>query len=179
MRFLETKLPGAYIIELERREDDRGFNARSWCQREFEEHGLTARLAQANVIFNRRRGTLRGMHFQAPPRAESKLFRVTRGAIHDVIIDLRPDSPTFERWESFELTPDAYRMLYVPEGFAQGFQTLEDHTEVTYQVSEFYAPDFERGIRHDDPAFGIRWPLEVEIISDKDTRWPDYVGPAG
>ena len=174
MRFVETALPGAYVIELELREDDRGFNARTWCEREFQEQGLTTRLAQANVIFNRRRGTLRGMHYQVAPHAESKLFRVTRGAIHDVIIDLRPDSPTYEQWAAFELTQDSYRMLFVPESFAQGFQTLEDDTEVVYQVSERYAPEFERGIRHDDPAFAIEWPLEVEVISEKDAHWPDY-----
>jgi dTDP-4-dehydrorhamnose 3,5-epimerase len=174
MRFLETSLAGAYIIELERREDARGFNARTWCEHEFREHGLTTRLAQANVIFNRRRGTLRGMHYQVPPHAESKLFRVTRGAVHDVIIDLRPESPTYEQWAAFELTPDDYRMLYVPERFAQGFQALEDDTELVYQVSAFYAPEFERGIRHDDPAFGISWPLPVEVISAKDRAWPDY-----
>jgi dTDP-4-dehydrorhamnose 3,5-epimerase len=180
MRFVETGLPGAYIIELERREDDRGFNARAWCEREFREHGLTARLVQANVIFNRRKGTLRGMHHQVPPHAESKLFRVTRGAIHDVILDLRPDSPTYEQWAAFELSADSFRMLYVPERFAQGFQTLEDDTELVYQASEFYAPEFERGIRHDDPAFGIEWPLPVGAISAKDRSWPDYqVGASG
>jgi dTDP-4-dehydrorhamnose 3,5-epimerase len=179
MRFVETALAGAYVIELELREDDRGFNARTWCEREFREQGLTARLAQANVIFNRDKGTLRGMHYQVAPHAESKLFRVTRGAIHDVIIDLRPDSPTYEEWAAFELTQDSYRMLYVPESFAQGFQTLEDDTEVVYQVSERYAPEFERGIRHDDPAFAIEWPLEVEVISEKDAHWPDYQRMSG
>jgi dTDP-4-dehydrorhamnose 3,5-epimerase len=174
MRFIETGLPGAYLVELERREDDRGFNARIWCEREFREHGLTTRLAQSNVIFNRAKGTVRGMHYQVPPHAESKLFRVTRGTIHDVIIDLRPASPTYEEWISVELTADSYTMLYVPERFAQGFQTLQDDTELVYQVSEFYAPEYERGIRHDDPAFGIEWPLEVEAISVKDRAWPDY-----
>jgi dTDP-4-dehydrorhamnose 3,5-epimerase len=174
MRFVETGLSGAYLVELEPREDDRGFNARTWCEREFRDHGLTTRLAQANMIFNRTRGTLRGMHYQLPPHAESKLFRVTRGAIHDVIIDLRPTSPTYERWASFELTADSYTMLYVPERFAQGFQTLQDDTELVYQVSEFYAPEYERGIRHDDPAFGIEWPLEVGAISVKDRAWADY-----
>jgi dTDP-4-dehydrorhamnose 3,5-epimerase len=176
MRFVETPLAGAYLIELERRDDDRGFNARAWCEREFGEQGLNPRLVQANVIFNRRKGTLRGMHYQVPPHAESKLFRVTRGAIHDVIIDLREDSPTYEQSAGFELRADSYRMLYVPERFAQGFQTLEDDTELTYQVSEFYAPEFERGIRHDDPAFGLDWPLPVAAISPKDRSWPDYRG---
>jgi dTDP-4-dehydrorhamnose 3,5-epimerase len=174
MRFFETALAGAYVIELERHEDDRGFNARTWCEREFQEHGLMPRLAQANVIFNRRKGTLRGMHYQLPPHAESKLFRVTRGAICDVIIDLRAGSPTYEQWAAFELRADSYRMLYVPERFAQGFQTLQDDTELVYQVSESYAPEFERGIRHDDPAFSIEWPLAVTAISQKDRSWPDY-----
>jgi dTDP-4-dehydrorhamnose 3,5-epimerase len=174
MRFVETRLAGAYIIELERRADDRGFNARTWCEREFQERGLATRVVQANVISNRRKGTLRGMHYQLPPHAECKLFRVTRGAIHDVIIDLRPESPTYEQWAAFELTAESFRMLYVPERFAQGFQTLEDDTELVYQVSELYAPEFERGIRHDDPAFGVQWPLAVEAISAKDRSWPNH-----
>lgn len=174
MRFVESPLAGAYTIELERREDERGFNARAWCAREFEAHGLTARLAQANIISNRRRGTLRGLHYQLPPHAESKLFRVTRGAIYDVIVDLRPESPTFEQWTSFELRADGYTMLYVPERFGQAFQTLEDDTELMYQTSAFYAPGYERGIRYNDPAFGFEWPLEVAVISEKDRSWPDY-----
>lgn len=174
MVFHETGLAGAYVIELERRQDERGFNARTWCEREFQEHGLTRRAVQANVIFNRKKGTLRGMHYQAAPHAESKLFRCTRGAIYDVIIDLREDSPTFREWTAVELTAESYRMLYVPENFAQGFQTLEDGTELTYQVSASYAPEYERGIRYDDPAFGIKWPLEVTVISQKDMSWPPY-----
>jgi dTDP-4-dehydrorhamnose 3,5-epimerase len=173
--FNATALPGAYIIELERVEDERGHNARTWCQREFEEAGLTARLVQANTIYNRRRGTLRGMHYQVPPHAESKLFRVTRGAIHDVIIDLRPGSDTYGQWQSFRLAAEEPVMLYVPENFAQGFQTLADDTEIAYQVSAFYAPEFERGLRHDDPAFDLDWPLAVEVISEKDRSWPDFV----
>jgi dTDP-4-dehydrorhamnose 3,5-epimerase len=175
MIFRDTGLPGAYIIDLEKREDERGFNARMWCEQEFRNHGLTAPPVQANVIFNRTKGTLRGLHYQAPPHAEGKLFRCTRGAVHDVIIDLRPESPTFERWISVELAAASYRMLYVPERFAQGFQTLEDHTELTYLVSAFYAPQAERGIRYDDPAFGIDWPAEVTVISDRDRSLPDYV----
>jgi dTDP-4-dehydrorhamnose 3,5-epimerase len=174
--FHELDLPGAFLIDLELREDERGYNARAWCQREFEEAGLTASIVQANVIYNRRRGTLRGMHYQAPPHAESKLFRVTRGAIHDVIIDLRPDSETHGQWLSVELTADVPRMLYVPETFAQGFQTLMDDTEITYQVSAFYAPEHERGLRYDDPAFDLDWPLPVEAISDKDRSWMDFPG---
>lgn len=172
MRFTETTLAGAYLIELEPKGDDRGYNARAWCRREFEEAGLNAELAQVNVIANHRRGTLRGMHFQRPPYAETKLFRVTRGALHDVIVDLRPESPTFMRWASFELRAGDGRLLYVPERFGQGFLTLEDHTELTYQVTEFYTPGHEGGFRYDDPALGIEWPDEVAVISDKDRSWP-------
>jgi dTDP-4-dehydrorhamnose 3,5-epimerase len=173
--FIQTELPGAYLVELEPREDERGYNARTWCQREFEEAGLTDRFVQANTIYNRRRGTLRGMHYQVPPHAENKLFRVTRGAIHDVIIDLRPGSETYGRWLSVELSAAVPRMLYVPGNFAQGFQTLEDDTELAYQVSAFYAPGYERGLRHDDPAFDLDWPLPVSVISEKDRGWPDFV----
>src|SRR5262245_50224862 len=137
MIFTETKLPGAFLLELEKRADDRGFFARSWCQREFRRHGLNPHLAQCNISFNRQKGTLRGMHFQAAPHAEAKLVRVTRGAIFDVIIDLRPKSPTYKRHLSVELAADNHRMLYVPEGFAHGFVTLEDNTEIFYQMSEF------------------------------------------
>jgi dTDP-4-dehydrorhamnose 3,5-epimerase len=174
MVFEEAGLPGAYSIEPEKKEDERGFNARVWCQREFEEQGLTARLVQTNVIFAGRKGTLRGIHYQAPPHAESKLFRVTSGALYAVIIDLRTESRTYMQWASFELTAENRRMLYVPERFAIGSQTLQDNTELTYQVSEFYTPESGRGIRYDDPAFGIEWPLEVAAISEKDRTWPDY-----
>ncbi|HXG50487.1 MAG TPA: dTDP-4-dehydrorhamnose 3,5-epimerase [candidate division Zixibacteria bacterium] len=174
MLFKEVGLKGAYLIELEPFRDDRGFFARSWCRREFEAQGLEGRFVQANVSFNKQRGTLRGMHYQAAPYAEVKLVRCTRGAIYDVIIDLRPESESFGKWMGFELTADNYRMVYVPEGFAHGFETLEDSTEVTYQVSEFYNPSSEGGIRYDDPAFGIRWPEEVRVISRKDMAWPDY-----
>jgi dTDP-4-dehydrorhamnose 3,5-epimerase len=173
--FHETSIGGAYVIELELREDERGFNTRTWCQHEFEEHGLTARIAQSNALYNRRRGTLRGMHYQTPPHAEAKVFRVTRGAIYDVIVDVRPDSDTYGCWESFELSADVRQMLYIPEGCAQGFQTLEDDTELAYHASAFYAPEFERGFRYDDPAFKLEWPLAVEVISDKDRGWPDFV----
>lgn len=174
MRFDELELPGAYLVELEPIRDHRGFNARAWCEREFAEMGLETRVAQVNVIRNRERGTLRGFHYQAPPRAETKLFRVTRGAIFDVIVDLRPESPTFGEWTSVELRAQDYRMLYVPERFAQAFQTLEPDTELTYQVSEFYAPEYGRGIRYDDPAFDIPWPLPVTEISEQDESWPDF-----
>lgn len=174
MRFQALPLEGAFRIELEPIRDQRGFNARSFCAHEFAARGLCDHFVQTNVIANGPRGTLRGFHYQVPPHAEAKLFRVTRGAIHDVIIDLRPGSPTYRRWHAVELAASAHTMLYVPEGFAQGFQTLADDTELTYQVSAFYAPDHGRGIRHDDPAFGIRWPLEPTAISDKDRSWPDF-----
>ena len=172
MIFTETRLTGAFTIDPERREDDRGFFARVYCEREFREHGLMPHIAQANMSANPRRGTLRGMHFQVEPFREAKLVRCTRGAIHDVIADLRPESPTYMQWIGVDLTAENARMLYVPEGFAHGFVTLEDDTEVTYQVSEFYAPGAEQGIRWDDPALGIAWPLEPQVISDKDRGWP-------
>lgn len=172
MRFVPLDLDGAYLIELERIEDHRGFNARAWCREEFEEQGLDVGLAQINVIANRRRGTLRGFHYQAPPMSETKLFRVVRGGIYDVIVDLRPDSPTYRRWAAVELWADRYTMLFVPAGFGQGFQTLEDDTELVYQVSQPYSPEHGRGFRYDDPAFGIDWPLPVTEISQKDLDWP-------
>jgi dTDP-4-dehydrorhamnose 3,5-epimerase len=169
--FAETSLPGAYVIELERREDDRGFFARTFCQHEFEEHGLEPVIAQANVAFNRRRGTVRGMHFQYPPAAETKLVRCTRGAILDIIVDLRPESPTYLEHVSVELTADNYRAFYVPRRFAHGYQVLEDGTETSYQVGEFYTPSAEGGLRYDDPELGLEWPLEVTEVSDKDRGW--------
>ncbi len=174
MIFTETALHGAYIIDPEKRADPRGFFARAWCQREFEEHNLVPRIVQVNLSYNKTEGTLRGMHYQRAPYAETKLIRCTRGAIYDVIIDLRPESPTYKQWIGVELTADNYRMLFVPEGFAHGFQTLEDSTDVTYQVSEFYTPGVEGGVRYNDPLFSIQWPLEVTVISDKDRSWPDY-----
>jgi dTDP-4-dehydrorhamnose 3,5-epimerase len=173
--FTETELPGAYVVDLERREDDRGFFARAWCQNEFADHGLSTRVVQCNISHNVRKGTVRGMHFQNPPHAEAKLVRCTRGAIYDVIVDLRPSSATHKRWIGVELTAANGRALYVPEGFAHGFQTLEDETETFYQVSEFYAPGAEGGVRWNDPAFGIEWPLaEPTVISEKDMSWFDY-----
>jgi dTDP-4-dehydrorhamnose 3,5-epimerase len=174
MKFTETKLKGAYIIEFEKLTDDRGFFARSWCQKELEAHGLTARAVQANVSFNHQKGTLRGMHYQIAPHQEAKLIRCTRGAIYDVIIDLRPDSATYKQWIGEELTADNFTMLFVPEDFAHGYQTLENHTEVTYQVTQFYTPGSEKGIRFNDPAFGIQWPIKISIISDKDKNWDDF-----
>ena len=175
MIFTETELPGAYVLDLERRDDDRGFFARAWCMNELGDHGLVTRIVQANVSFNDRKGTLRGMHMQVAPHAEVKVIRATRGSVLDVIVDLRPDSPTFKRWIGVELSAANGRALYVPEGFAHGYQTLEDDTETFYLVSEFYAPDAERGLRWDDPALGIEWPdPENAILSDKDASWPDW-----
>jgi dTDP-4-dehydrorhamnose 3,5-epimerase len=171
MRFTETKLAGAYIIDLERREDDRGFFARAFCQREFAEHGLNTRIAQSNVAFNRDTGTLRGMHFQFPPAAETKLVRCTRGAIVDVIVDVRPESPTYLEHVAVELTAENGRALYVPERFAHGYQVLADETETSYQVGEFYAPEVEGGLRYDDPRLGLEWPLPVLEMSEKDRGW--------
>jgi len=172
--FRELELPGAHLIELEPHRDDRGFFARTWCRREFEEAGLETRVAQCNLSYNERRGTLRGMHFQAPPREEVKLVRCVRGALYDVIVDLRTESPTFGEHAAVKLDADRRRTLYVPEGVAHGFQTLEDDTEVHYQMSEFYAPNHGRGYRPDDPAFGIDWPVEPAIVKDRDLEWPDF-----
>jgi dTDP-4-dehydrorhamnose 3,5-epimerase len=172
MLFTETPLTGAYLLDLEKREDDRGFFARTWCRREFEAHGLKVDLVQTNDSYNHHRGTLRGMHMQRTPHAETKLVRCIAGAIYDVIVDLRPDSPTYCRWYGVELNAENRRQLYVPEGFAHGYQTLTEGAEVTYQVTEFYTPGAEQGYRWDDPAFGIVWSLPVTILSDKDARWP-------
>jgi dTDP-4-dehydrorhamnose 3,5-epimerase len=174
--FTETTLKGAYIIGIEKLEDDRGFNARAVCQKEFTPHGLTSQFIQANILFNRKKGTLRGFHYQVPPRAETKLFRCVRGAVFDVIIDLRSDSPTYKKWFGVELSAVNYKMLYLPRNFAQGFITLADDTELFYQVSEFHSPGHERGIRYDDPAFGVSWPVSVDVISNKDKSWPNYTG---
>jgi dTDP-4-dehydrorhamnose 3,5-epimerase len=172
MIFEETDLPGAFILDMERREDDRGFFARAFCQNEFTDHGLKPVIAQANVAYNHRRGTLRGMHFQIPPAAETKLVRCTRGAILDIIVDLRPESSTWLRHIAVELTADNHRALYVPERFAHGYQVLADETETSYQVGEFYSPPNERALRYDDPRLGLEWPLEVTVISGKDRDAP-------
>jgi dTDP-4-dehydrorhamnose 3,5-epimerase len=174
MIFTETYLKGAYVIELDLREDERGFFARSWCQREFEEHGLNPRLVQCNISFNKQRGTLRGLHFQADPYQEAKLVRCTLGVAYDVIIDLRPDSATFKCWLAVELTANNHYALYIPEGFAHGFQTLADNTEVFYQMSEFFYPEAAHGIRWDDPSFSIDWPMEILVVSEKDKNYPDW-----
>lgn len=176
MIFTKTVLNDAMIVDIERKEDDRGFFARSWCRREFEAHGLNPNLAQCNISFNPKKGTLRGMHFQVKPYEEAKLARCTRGSLCDVIVDLRPDSPTYKKHLSVVLTSENRRMLYVPEGFAHGFLTLEDDTEVFYQISEFYRPESQRGFRWDDPAFAIAWPAEVRLISDRDRSYPDFGG---
>ena len=177
MIFTETKLSGAFIIEAERMHDERGFFARSWSQREWEEQHLNPRLVECNISFNKKKGTLRGMHYQRAPYAQAKLVRCTAGAIYDAIIDLRPDSTSFKQWVAVELRADNYRMLYIPEGFAHGFQTLEDATEVFYQMSEVYRPDCAEGVRWNDPAFGLTWPVEEKIIFARDNSYPDYVQP--
>jgi dTDP-4-dehydrorhamnose 3,5-epimerase len=171
MIFTETKLKGAYIIDLERREDSRGFFARAFCQKEFAAYGLKPVIAQANVAFNVRKGTLRGMHFQFPPAPETKLVRCTRGAILDIIVDLRPESPTYRQHVSVELNEDNERALYVPERFAHGYQVLRDKTETSYQVGEFYTPTAESGLLHNDPLLGLEWPLPVTVISEKDQKF--------
>lgn len=174
MKFTELPLKGAFVIDLERREDSRGFFARAFCQKEFAERGLNANIAQSNLAFNRLKGTLRGMHFQCPPAAESKLVRATRGSILDVIVDLRPESPTFLQHVSVELSAATQRAIYVPERFAHGYQALEDETETSYQVGEFYAPETEGGISPFDSRLKIRWPLKVTEISDKDAHWAPF-----
>jgi dTDP-4-dehydrorhamnose 3,5-epimerase len=172
--FTETAVQGAFVIDIERRADERGFFARAWCQREFEDRGLKPALAQVNFSFNVRKGCLRGMHYQARPYEEVKVVSCTRGAIYDVVVDLRHASPSYLQWSWVELTAENHRMLYVPEGCAHGFQTLADGSEVLYLMSQFHSPEHARGVRHDDRALGISWPLAVSDISDADRSWPDY-----
>jgi dTDP-4-dehydrorhamnose 3,5-epimerase len=174
MKFTETTLTGAFVVEIAPAADKRGFFARTYCAREFEEHGLKPAVAQANLSFNHKQGTLRGMHYQLPPAAETKLVRCTAGAIYDVIIDLRPNSPSYLQHFGIELTAENRKALYVPEMFAHGYLTLTDGAEVVYQVGEFYTPGYERGLRYDDPKFNIEWPLGVEVISDKDAAWAPF-----
>ncbi|PSL06595.1 dTDP-4-dehydrorhamnose 3,5-epimerase [Cecembia rubra] len=174
MIFKETKLKGAFEIEIKKLEDERGFFGRSWCANEMAEYGLNSAIKQANTSFSKTKGTIRGMHFQKAPYQESKLIRCTKGAILDVIIDLRPDSPTYKEWIGVELNESNYKMLYVPEDFAHGFMTLEDNSEVTYLVSQFYTPGAEAGIRWNDPAFNIEWPMNPTVISEKDRNHPNY-----
>jgi len=171
MIFTETKLTGAFILGIEKREDSRGFFARVFCENEMKTHGLKPMIAQANTAFNIKKGTVRGMHFQYPPAAETKLVRCTRGGILDIIVDLRPESPTYLQHIAVELNEDNYRALYVPERFAHGYQVLRDKTETSYQVGEFYTPGSEGGLLYNDPKLGLEWPLPTTVISDKDRDW--------
>jgi dTDP-4-dehydrorhamnose 3,5-epimerase len=172
--FRETRLKGAYLIEPEKRCDDRGFFARTWCEKEFSDHHLIPRVVQCNISFNKQKGTLRGMHYQVAPAAEAKLVRCTNGAIYDVIIDLRQDSTTFKEYVAETLNGQDHKMLYVPEGFAHGFVTLDNNTEVFYQMTAFYSPQHSRGVRWNDPAFGIEWPVHDPIMLDRDRNYPDF-----
>lgn len=174
MIFTETKLKGAYIIELNKIEDERGFFGRSWCKKEFTEHNLNGNVVQTNTSFNKRKGTLRGLHFQRKPFAETKLVKCTKGAIFDVIVDLRSESPTFKQWLGVEITAENYKMLYIPERFAHGFITLKDNSEVNYLISEFYNPGVEGAIRWDDPEINIQWPIAMEEMSDRDRKHADF-----
>jgi len=174
VRFVPTELDGAYLLELERYEDERGFFARTWCRDELGDHGLVADLAQSSISRNARAGTLRGMHFQTAPHEEAKLVRCTRGAIFDVAVDLRPGSPTFTSWFGAELSADNRRALYIGEGCAHGFLTLTDDAEVMYQMSEFWAPDAARGARWDDPVFAIEWPADPVVMNDRDRTYADF-----
>ncbi len=176
MKFTTTNLQNAMVISLDFHDDHRGGFARTFCAREFEEHGLKPVVAQCNLSYNHQKGTLRGMHYQMPPAAETKLIRCTRGAIYDVIIDLRPDSPSYLQHFGLELTADNRQALYVPEMFAHGYLTLTDQAEVIYQVGEFYSPGHEQGLRYDDPKFNIQWPIPVTVLSAKDTGWPLFKG---
>lgn len=174
MIFHPTPLAGAYVIEPERKSDHRGFFARVWCRNELRAHGLKTELVQSNIGFSHRKGTLRGLHFQVAPHPEVKIVRCTRGAMYDVIVDLRPQSPTCRQWFGIELTEDNGKMLYVPEGFAQGYLTLQDSTEMNYHATEFFDPKSAMGFRYNDPAFGITWPMDATVISEQDKNWPDY-----
>jgi dTDP-4-dehydrorhamnose 3,5-epimerase len=174
MIFRETDLAGVVEIEMERHSDERGFFARTWCELEFRERGLNPKVVQSSISWNDRKGTLRGVHFQAQPHPEAKIVRCTKGSLYDVALDLRPDSATYLKWTAVELTAANHRTLYIPEGCAHGFLTLEDQTEVLYQMSEFYYPEAARGIRWNDPAFGIAWPGKVEVISERDRSYPDF-----
>ena len=174
MIFKKTNIIGAFIIDINKLGDERGFFARMWCKKEFEESGIKINMLQTNIAFSKYKGTLRGLHYQVKPFEEAKLVRCTKGSIFDVIVDLRPESSTYKKWIGVGLSEHNYKMLYVPEGCAHGYQTLEDNTELIYQVSQFYSPDHERGARYNDPSFGIEWPVDVRVISDKDKNWQDY-----
>jgi len=176
MRFTETKVSGAFLVDLDRREDNRGFFARSWCTLEFQAKGLNPRIAQINVGFTAKKAGLRGLHYQVSPHQEAKTVRCTRGSVFDVVVDLRSQSPSFRGWDAFELNEENHRMLYIPEGCAHGYQTLEDSSEIEYVTSVFYSPESARGLRFDDPSFAINWPLPVGLISETDRAWPDYKG---
>jgi len=179
MKFTESRVPGAWIIDITPIHDERGLFAMTWMPAAFRERGIEPALAQCNLAFNHRRGTLRGMHFQAAPYAQAKIVRCTRGALLDVVIDLRPGSPAYCQWDAVELTADNRRMLYMPEGIAHGYLTLSDDTEAYYHASTPWAPAAESGVRWNDPAFGIEWPSEPAIISPKDAGWPDYPRRSG
>jgi dTDP-4-dehydrorhamnose 3,5-epimerase len=179
MRFTQTEIPGARVIDPTPHEDDRGRFFRAWCTQEFAEQGISFAPVQANMGFSTRKGTVRGMHFQVAPALEAKLVRCTRGAMFDVVLDVRPDSKTYGKWHGVELTPDNGRMLFLPEGCAHGYQTLEDGTEMHYMASHIYAPGSARGVRFDDPAFQIHWPLAVSVISEQDRNWPLSGGRRG
>ncbi len=174
MIFTETKLKGAYIVEIKQLSDERGFFGRSWCKREMEEHGLNGNVVQANTSLSKYKGTMRGMHYQKHPYEETKFLRCTKGAVYDVIVDLRKDSPTFLQWIGMELTEDNYKMIYVPEKFAHGFVTLTDNSEVTYLVTQFYTPGAEAGLRYNDEKLNIQWPVPVTVVSEKDKIHPDF-----
>lgn len=174
MIFNKTDLPGVIEIQMEPLRDERGFFARSWCEKEFQEHNLNPRLVQCSISFNEKKGTLRGIHYQAEPFPEAKLVRCTRGSLYDIALDLRRDSPSYLRWIGVELTAENRRALYIPEGCAHGFLMLEENTEALYQMSEFYHPEAARGVRWNDPAFGIVWPGKVEVMSDRDRNYPDF-----
>jgi dTDP-4-dehydrorhamnose 3,5-epimerase len=174
MIFQPTPIEGAFLVQLEPHQDERGFFARSWCREEFHEHGLKGELAQCSISYNHRRGTLRGLHFQAPPYAEAKLVRCTRGRIYDAIVDLRPSAPTFKSWWSVELSENNRQMVYIPEGLAHGFLTLEDRSEVVYQMSTPYHPESARGLRYDDPALAIVWPFVPTVIGSRDLAFPPF-----
>ena len=176
MKFNETRIPGVWVVETEPAEDERGWFSRSWCKKEFAAHGLNTEMMQCGMSLNRRKGTLRGMHYQSEPHGECKLVRCLRGALHDVVVDLRPHSPVFRQVVAVDLTQDNLKAIYIPEGVAHGFQTLVDDTLVYYQMSEYYESSAACGVRWDDPAFGIEWPLADLILSDKDQNWPDFTG---
>lgn len=174
MKFTELELKGAFVVEVDKIQDSRGFFGRLWCENEFADHNLNTNIVQSNVSLSKKKGTLRGMHFQRGSHAETKFVRCTRGSVYDVIVDLRPDSPTFKKWCGVELTADNYKMIYVPENFAHGFLTLEDDSEVYYLVTQFYSAQHEAGLRYNDPGIGIEWPNEIAEISEKDNNHPEF-----